>query len=429
MKVLLLTQAFPPAPVVGAFRPHRLARALAERGHRVLVLSAENGEGATAAEPELGVRVAQVRPYRGVGALYGSVRRHFRSGPGETSASGGEGEPREVKRSPLRRLAVGMLSTPDDLQGYVPAAIAAAIRNRSFHPDLIYSTAPAFSIHLAGLALERAFRVPWIAEFRDPWVENASPRPASESTVSARLDRWLEARVVSRATGIVSVTSAASNRLRQRYPEKDASAFITALNGIDRIRAERTGRAGDAAPRVVYAGSVYPPRDPVPMLRSLREALPKGGVLDAIFVGDFDRPTRARIDACVSGSEVRLRFVDWLPRAEAQMLIRDADLLLLPAQAWSLQVPAKLYDYLGSRVPIFALVEAGSETESMLGAAGGHVTAQVGDPAALARAAGEALRIAAEPRRLVGSANVLLEWSTERQFEHLADWIVNLAPE
>ena len=428
MNVLLLTQAFPPAPVVGAFRPQLLAKALAERGHRVLVLSAENGAGATAAELEPGVRIVEVRPYRGLGALYGAVRRRVRSAPEETHASG-EGERLEAKRSPLRRIAVGLLSTPDDLQGYVPGAIAAAIRNRSFHPDLIYSTAPAFSIHLAGLVLERVFRVPWIAEFRDPWVENASPRPASDSGVSARLDRWLEARVVSRASGIVSVTAAASNRLKQRYPAKAAQAFITALNGIDRIRTERARRAGDAPLRVVYAGSVYPPRDPAPMLRSLGEVLPKGRVLDATFVGDIDDSTRARLEGCVLGSDVRLRFVEWLPRAEAQELIRDADLLLLPAQAWSLQVPGKLYDYLGSRVPIFALVEPGSETESMLGAAGGHVTAAVGDAAALAPATREALRIAAEPRRLVGSASVLHEWSTERQFDQLVDWIVNLAPE
>ncbi len=370
MNVLLLTQAFPPAPVVGAFRPQLLAKG--PRGERPSGTRAQRRERRRRHSRRAGAR----RAHRG-GEAVSWPRRVVRRGPAACpERPGGDLMPqgkreRLGRRSGLRcaGIAVGLLSTPDDLQGYVPGAIAAAIRNRSFHPDLIYSTAPAFSIHLAGLVLERVFRVPWIAEFRDPWVENASPRPASDSGVSARLDRWLEARVVSRASGIVSVTAAASNRLKQRYPAKTTPrAFITALNGIDQIRDRRAAPRRGRYPCGSFTRAPYTRR--VTRLRcsgASVKSLPRAGC--------WTRPSSATSTTRRAhgsrgvwlGSDVRLRFVEWLPRAEAPELIRDADLLLLPAQAWSLQVPGKLYDYLGSRVPIFALVEPGSETESHAG--------------------------------------------------------------
>ena len=39
MKVLLIAYHFPPDPAVGALRPGRIARVLADRGHEVRVLS------------------------------------------------------------------------------------------------------------------------------------------------------------------------------------------------------------------------------------------------------------------------------------------------------------------------------------------------------------------------------------------------------
>lgn len=45
--------------------------------------------------------------------------------------------------------------------------------------DAIVSTSPLDTCHLIGLNLMRRFKKPWIADFRDPWVNNPSapPRP------------------------------------------------------------------------------------------------------------------------------------------------------------------------------------------------------------------------------------------------------------
>ena len=67
-----------------------------------------------------------------------------------------------------------------------------------------------------------------------------------------------------------------------------------------------------------------------------------------------------------------VHFHDWMPHAEAQALIRGADLLLMIALGQPLQVPNKLFDYLGTRVPMLAVVDADGESARMLRRVGGH---------------------------------------------------------
>jgi hypothetical protein len=105
----------------------------------------------------------------------------------------------EVFRA-LRRLQ-NLVAIPDGYRPWARAAErAAAERVSRGGIDALWTTSSPESAHLAGLALKRRFRLPWVADFRDPWVGRATYAPptawhdrrhrALEAAVIASARRW-----------------------------------------------------------------------------------------------------------------------------------------------------------------------------------------------------------------------------------------------
>ena len=145
-------------------------------------------------------------------------------------------------------------------------------------------------------------------------------------------------------------------------------------------------------------------------------------------MGDAPPPrVRAHVDAAGLGDIVH--FVDWVPHETGQVLIRDADLLLLLAQRQPLQVPNKLYEYLGSRNPILAFADARGETARMLERVAGHGLVTESDDPGHARATLAALLRGARNRgaseRAAGSLTdgILRAWTMEQQLAALPEII------
>jgi len=71
---------------------------------------------------------------------------------------------------------------------------------------------------------------------------------------------------------------------------------------------------------------------------------------------------------------------------------RNADLLLLLSQNQPAAVPTKLYEYLGTRIPILAFTDEASEVADMLRQVGGHYVVTSGDADNAAQVIAEAIR-------------------------------------
>ena len=76
-----------------------------------------------------------------------------------------------IARSAMMRLT----SYPDHMIFWVPTAIIKGFKLHKKRPiNIIYSTSPPHSTHIAGLILSKVTGIPWVADFRDPWTLNAS---------------------------------------------------------------------------------------------------------------------------------------------------------------------------------------------------------------------------------------------------------------
>jgi Glycosyl transferases group 1 len=144
-----------------------------------------------------------------------------------------------------------------------------------------------------------------------------------------------------------------------------------------------------AALEIVYAGAIYPGRDPRPLLDAVcqlrRNGALAGRPLRVSFFGldhgsyDLSGAIRQR------GLDGMVRIMGQIPHSEILRTLREADvLLLLDHPGRPLGVPAKLYEYIGAGRPILALGECGGDLEWVLRESGAaHRIADPSSPDAI----------------------------------------------
>lgn len=428
MRILLIACSYPPDPVVGSFRAAKLARAFSSAGHDVdVVTSRLEGESDALRVDAPRLRVHTVREVAGPPAAYRRLKAAFGRQPAVATAE------RPVARAPRhdpepsrwKRYLLSAMSVPDNRKGFVPAALA---RSRSILRDgidLVYTTAPPFSTHLAGLAIRRTTGTRWVAEFRDPWTENKSRRHLRSRGADA-VNRWLERMCVKHADQLVAVSEGTRALLAAKLPVERREDVLLALNGIDNLLpSAELAEVADGAFRIVHLGDCYAGRDPRPFLRALASVASRNQLttcdIRMDFIGNCRHYAGTSLEQLVEelGLGDIVVFHDWMPQGEARRRARTADLFLLPFPRHQGLIPNKLFDYLGFRKPILAFVDPDGEAARILRRTGRHHLVTDASPEAAERAIETAL---AERGRRVDtgdSESALLELTTERQMHNL----------
>ncbi len=436
MRILVIAHAFPPYPASGALRPGNVVAALRRRGHAVHVITSRlRGEpaGARVREPDLTVLPVRYPPnprYLYVAAK-AALRHVCRSGadPSLNRTSFPESMPDSIPT--WKRYLLSLLYLPDTQQGFIPAAVARSLPIVHHGIDLLYTTGPVFSTHIAGLLLKQMTGVRWAAEFRDLWTQDPSREHTGHlrSRASVAIETWLESRFLRSADHIVSVSAGIQRQLMQRVETRFHGNFILARNGIVQLESQAVISSPKTPLRVLYLGglgSIGLPRDPRPFLSVLatlrKETEPSLREITLDLVGgcDWYQDIEMRPFVRSLGLSDVVRVHSWVPHEAGQEMLRHADLLLLLAQGQPDAVPNKLYEYLGTRKPILAFADDAGETASMLRTAGGHhLITEHDPPAAIKRAVLTVLRERADGVVTQGDGAILREWTTERQMEHL----------
>ena len=281
---------------------------------------------------------------------------------------------------------------------WLPKAWPACARAWKEHrPDAVLTSGPPHVVHLLGLLLKRRYGLPWVADFRDPWVKGCQ-------VAGVRIPKgWWPARlepvVMRHADVIAANTPLARETLRDAYPEC-GEKMVVLTNGFDpEDFAPRDPAAGTGgAFRIVHAGEMYAGRDPRPFLDAVRDLQGRC----PCRVGLIGRTGDLTFDL---GEEIRHRGLEGavsvrgqVPYAETLEELPRADILLLmDSPGRRVGVPAKLYEYLGTGRPILALAERDGDLASLLRESGvPHRIASPSDPAEIARGVAE---LADEARR------------------------------
>jgi glycosyltransferase involved in cell wall biosynthesis len=356
MKVLIVSFAFPPSNVIGAVRVGKFARYLDHRGHDVRVLATDLVE-----DRSLPLEISRERVFyteyrqrqhwidRLARLLRGHAARPAEGRRDEVPSK--NGAPASSLRQTLRRHYMGLIHIPDMRADWLRTAIPAGRRLISeWKPEIIFASAPPYTGLLVASRLARAHKIPWVADFRDLWVDNPY---YSEPGWRKPIDAILERRTLRRAAGLVTVSPVWAEQLRRRHG-KDAAVVYNGFAEEDfPPLAQRADPGGILTIR--YMGSIYRGfRDPSALFSAI--ALLPDQLRTRINVEFFSDAGDAVLDAAAAHRvESVVAVKPRVPYRRALALQMEADVLLLlqsSDQRDEGNLPAKLFEYLYARRPI-----------------------------------------------------------------------------
>jgi len=349
VRILLLTQAFPPFNTSGAVRVGKLAHYLIERGHDVRVITASPlpypRDLPTDISSDLVIRTRSLDPFVLIARLRGTRRN-------QSVTSAARSRPGTGHRARLLRWLGALLAIPEAQVGWYPSAVAAGRRLiREWRPDAIYASALPFTSHLVAARLARSSRVPWIAEFRDHFADNPySNLPAWRDPI----DRWIERRVVRSAAACVSVSGPMVETLRARHGKP---GFVV-LNGYDgEVRPNPTLSSAETPLRILYTGVIYPGRrDPSTLFAAIASLGPLAKEVEVMFYGQDLRGVVDLARRYHVSEQVHVLGTIAHSDSLAQQQAADVLLLLLWNDPREVGVyTGKLFEYIGAGRPILAV--------------------------------------------------------------------------
>jgi glycosyltransferase involved in cell wall biosynthesis len=229
----------------------------------------------------------------------------------------------------------------------------------------IYTTSTPYTSHLIGLRLKRITSLPWLADFRDPWVGSFSR--SFPTQLHEQIARRMESQVVQTADRITVVSEPMRQAFLTRYTSLEAQRVLTLPNGYDSddfLNAEPLEREEKDCMHITYTGSFYGRRQPYHFLQGLQAALNSNRVsrrkIRIWFVGNMNQDVLQQIEAF--DLEDVVRMVGYLSHTQSINYLLGSDVLLLiigPGPGSEIVFTGKIFEYLASYKPILALVPPG----------------------------------------------------------------------
>lgn len=358
--VLLVAYTFPPLGGIGAIRTLQFAKYLPHFGWRPIILTVEQGNTFVRDESLGASVVADLPVYRARTVEPLSVSRLKQAADRVQSTARGGWSTR--LRQPLKRLYFS-LAVPDEKIGWLPFATRKGLeiieRERI---DAIFATMLPYTNLLVGRALKRRTGLPFIADYRDEWSTNLY-RDMQINPLSRQLHVRLERSVLNQVDALVAATAPIVPRLAEAglLPATTPRAVIH--NGFD-VENYRSTEPLDLGQQlsIVYTGSFYGTRrTPEFFLRALAAMLDERpdarARLRVYIVGTIvERHAQFIRDLALSDVVERVGNV---PHDEAVRYQLGADVLLLvigKGAGSHVVLTGKVFEYLGARRPILALV-------------------------------------------------------------------------
>ncbi len=364
--VLLLAYYFPPENAIGAARPGRFSKYLSRLGYPVTIISQWiGGSEASVSEKNVPSMICQPAADRSMEVVTIRV-------PRPSDARG----PWHYASRAIHLFVIAALPYNDRLP-WMPFAFKAAAPILAAKPNaVIISSHPPVATHLVALALKFRHGHRWIADFRDPLANN----PTRMSRRSRVLDSVLEDLIFRNADVVIANTDSVKQIWEDRYPQWRHKIHLI-WNGFDQ---EETIQPHPNSARtrrtLAHIGTIYGGRTPWPLIESLDRLITAGRIEPKSIQLRLLGPIQNQCLDTSASPYQRLLTLGCLhiddrmaPQAEAREEMLNADYLILlditADELPSIQLPAKIFDYIRACRPILAFTQAGSVIARVLATA------------------------------------------------------------
>jgi glycosyltransferase involved in cell wall biosynthesis len=367
LRVVLVSQYFPPEVGATQTRIQSFAEHLAARGHDVTVIAEFPNHPHGVIPPDYRGRLFEVdrsNPYRVVRVWVKTSK----------------------EKTQMTRLSFYL--------SYM--ALATAVSPIAGRADVVVATTPPLFTALAGLAIAKLSGAPLVLDVRDLWPAAATSLKQISPGWETRMGESIERRAYRAAAAVTAVTRPFCEHV-DRIRGVGPPAVLLPNGTLERffVDADPEARLGIGNDRFLatFAGTLGIAQA-LPTLIDAAELLE--GEADIAFVGDG--PMKDSLEETVRSRGIsNVHFHPQMPLEEIPPVLASSDALLVPLSAhptFEQFVPSKLTDFMAAGRPV--IVSAAGEAARILTEAGAGIAVPPEDPAALAAAIRE---LAADPDR------------------------------
>ncbi len=361
-RVLIITYYWPPSGGSGVQRWLKMSKYLPENGWQPVIYTTEGAEYPIV-DPSLEKDVAPETEVirRPIFEPYTFYKKFLGMKKEETVKMGFIQE-KEKKKSWKEDLSLwirGNLFIPDARRWWVKPSVKYLKNYLKDHPvDAIISTGPPHSMHLIAMKLKEALRIPWVADFRDPWTEIDYYNDLRLTRCSDRKHHRLEREVLSKADKVVTVAPDGARRLGKIGNRNVRVVY----NGFDRDDDAQTPISLPESFTITYLGVLSKIQNPKNLWQVLGELIKE----DEKFNKDLKINIIGQIDNSVSqsieeqGLSQHVTYSPYIPHDQVSAVHRSSTLLLLllmpdsEPRAKGL-LTGKLFEYLAAGRPILCI--------------------------------------------------------------------------
>lgn len=255
------------------------------------------------------------------------------------------------------------LFIPDARIGWYPFAVkegAKFIERERF--DYIVSIGPPHSTHLIAEKLSKEYNIPFIPVFIDPWVDISYYKEHKRSSLTLKIDNYLEKKILKKSSAAVFVTKALEEDFLRKYPFLKNKSHVLywgyneeAFHGLQNNK--------DHIETLVHSGNIFDFQNPKKLWNTIKEEINKGRNLKLIFIGTVSPGIISSIKE--HGLEGHTEFKGFIAYKEMLQYVVNADYLLVCATE-KRHVPGKLFEYLRSGNKILCFGEDNEEIAGIL---------------------------------------------------------------
>lgn len=359
MKILYVSQYFPPEMGAPAARAVELAQHWARERHKVSILTGFPNHPTGVVPPEWRPRLRRLTFHERVSS----------NAPDSCEVGGSASEAGfDVFRTwlwplPNRKAHERMLN-------YGSFCVSAAIRGLTVpRPDVLIATSPQLLVALAGWWLAFTRQLPFIFEVRDLWPESlAAVGAGSQDSLLHRSLSKIAGFLYERADSIVVVTPAFREHLVERW-RVPIEKIAVVENGVETDLFSPQPESANAALRreigadgkflVCYVGTMGMAHGLETLLDAASELL--GPRPEVLFLLVGEGAEKARIQAlAASRGLTNVHFLDQQPRERIPAFIAASDaclVLLRKSDVFKTVIPTKMLEFMSCARPVIVGVE------------------------------------------------------------------------
>jgi glycosyltransferase involved in cell wall biosynthesis len=193
--------------------------------------------------------------------------------------------------------------------------------------DCIITTGPPHSLHLIGYHLNLHTKIPWVADFRDPWTSIDFYKELKLSRLADKMHHRLEKRVLTAANHVIAV----GENMKHEFSTIGAKNVSIITNGFDYEDIPKDKIQLDNKFSILHIGTLSRTRNAVAFWQALgqkaREDKNFAEDLEIKLVGNVDYEVISSIEK--SGLTPFLNRISYLAHREAMTAQHQAQVLLL----------------------------------------------------------------------------------------------------